>query len=94
MTGTRAPEGGTRCLRNVLGRFATGVVAVASQDPVTGVRSGLAANSFCSVSLDPPLVSFCVAETSTSWPRIRVAAGCWASASWVSVTARPRPGSR
>ncbi|MGX1676050.1 flavin reductase family protein [Streptomyces sp. NPDC055400] len=71
MTGTRALEGGTRCLRNVLGRFATGVVAVASKDPATGSRSGLAANSFCSVSLDPPLVSFCVADTSTSWPRIR-----------------------
>ncbi|KOV74748.1 flavin oxidoreductase [Streptomyces sp. NRRL WC-3723] len=66
-------EGGARCLRNVLGRFATGVVAVAGRDPVTGDRAGLAANSFCSVSLDPPLVSFCVAHTSTSWPRIRSA---------------------
>ncbi|MEY9841204.1 flavin reductase family protein [Streptacidiphilus sp. EB103A] len=65
--------GGTRCLRNVLGRFATGVVAVASVDPDTGRRSGLAANSFCSVSLEPALVSFCVARTSTSWPHIRAA---------------------
>jgi flavin reductase (DIM6/NTAB) family NADH-FMN oxidoreductase RutF len=65
--------GGTRCLRNVLGRFATGVVAVASMDPETGRRAGLAANSFCSVSLEPALVSFCVARTSTSWPHIRAA---------------------
>nr|WP_221475696.1 flavin reductase family protein [Sphaerisporangium rubeum] len=63
---------GTRCLRNVLGRFATGVVAVAALDD-DGRRAGLAANSFCSVSLVPPLVSFCVARTSTSWPRIRTA---------------------
>lgn len=73
MTGTLGLEGGSRCLRNVLGRFATGVVAVAGRDPVTGRRSGLVANSFCSVSLEPPLVSFCVAHTSTSWPRIRSA---------------------
>ncbi|WP_316784269.1 flavin reductase family protein [Streptomyces sasae] len=65
--------GGSRCLRSVLGRFATGVVAVAGCDPVTGGRAGLVANSFCSVSLDPPLVSFCVAHTSTSWPAIRAA---------------------
>lgn len=64
---------GSRCLRSVLGRFATGVVAVASGDPRTGERAGLVANSFCSVSLDPPLVSFCVAHTSGSWPRIRAA---------------------
>ncbi|MBT2442558.1 flavin reductase family protein [Streptomyces sp. ISL-36] len=73
MGGTAAELGGSRCLRSVLGRFATGVVAVASADPRTGERAGLAANSFCSVSLDPPLVSFCVAHTSSSWPRIRAA---------------------
>ncbi|MGW1752482.1 flavin reductase family protein [Streptomyces sp. NPDC002092] len=66
-------EGGSRCLRNVLGRFATGVVAVTGREAGTGERAGLVANSFCSVSLDPPLVSFCVAHTSTSWPRIRAA---------------------
>ncbi|NJP45192.1 flavin reductase family protein [Actinacidiphila epipremni] len=64
-------EGGTRCLRNVLGRFATGVVAVAAADPADGTRAGLVANSFCSVSLEPALVSFCVAHTSGSWPLMR-----------------------
>jgi 3-hydroxy-9,10-secoandrosta-1,3,5(10)-triene-9,17-dione monooxygenase reductase component len=63
-----------RHFRNVLGRFATGVVAIAAVDPDTGEACGLAANSFTSVSLDPPLVSFCVAHTSTSWPRVRQAA--------------------
>ncbi|MFI6325990.1 flavin reductase family protein [Nonomuraea sp. NPDC050556] len=57
--------------RSVLGRFATGVVAITAVDPETGEPCGLAANSFTSVSLDPPLVAFCVAHTSTSWPRVR-----------------------
>lgn len=71
MSAAPAAPVGSRCLRSVLGRFATGVVAVASRDPRTGERAGLAANSFCSVSLEPALVSFCVAHTSSSWPRIR-----------------------
>ncbi|MFD5322364.1 flavin reductase family protein [Streptomyces sp. NPDC127092] len=73
MSGVTVVPADERCLRSVLGRFATGVVAVAARDAVTGERAGLAANSFCSVSLDPPLVSFCVAHTSSSWPRIREA---------------------
>ncbi|NUU22280.1 MAG: AMP-binding protein [Streptomycetaceae bacterium] len=59
--------------RRVLGHFATGVVAITAIDPATGTPTGLAANSFTSVSLDPPLVAFCVAHTSSSWPRIREA---------------------
>ena len=39
----------------------------------TASPSGVAANSFTSVSLDPPLVLFCVARTSTTWPRIEKA---------------------
>lgn len=57
--------------RNVLGRFATGVVAITAIDPETGAPTGLAANSFTSVSLDPALVAFCVAHTSSTWPRVR-----------------------
>jgi flavin reductase (DIM6/NTAB) family NADH-FMN oxidoreductase RutF len=33
----------------------------------------MSVGSFTSVSLDPPLVAFCPARTSTSWPRIRTA---------------------
>ena len=62
-----------RRFRSVLGLFATGVVAITAIDPDTGQPCGLAANSFTSVSLDPPLVAFCVAHTSTSWPRLRAA---------------------
>ncbi len=57
--------------RSVLGRFATGVVAITGIDASAGRPTGLAANSFTSVSLDPPLVAFCVAHTSTTWPRLR-----------------------
>lgn len=59
--------------RQVLGHFATGVVAITAVDPENGLPTGLAANSFTSVSLDPPLVGFCVAHTSTSWPRVQQA---------------------
>jgi 3-hydroxy-9,10-secoandrosta-1,3,5(10)-triene-9,17-dione monooxygenase reductase component len=55
--------------RQVLGHFATGVTVVtclAGDRPV-----GLAVNSFTSVSLDPPLVAFCVSTASATWPRLR-----------------------
>lgn len=68
-----APHGAAKHFRSVLSRFATGVVAITALDPDSGQPSGLAANSFTSVSLDPPLVAFCVAHTSTSWPRLRTA---------------------
>ena len=54
--------------RQVLGHYPTGVTVVAAIDDHHPV--GLAIGSFFSVSLDPPLVGFCVARTSSSWPRI------------------------
>ncbi|HEX4790781.1 MAG TPA: flavin reductase family protein [Actinospica sp.] len=63
---------GPAALRRVLGAFPTGVTALAAL--VDGEPVGLAANSFTSVSLDPPLVSVCVATTSQTWPRLRRAA--------------------
>ncbi|MGI5240634.1 flavin reductase family protein [Dactylosporangium sp. CA-139066] len=56
-------------LRRVFGAFPTGVTAVAAL--VDGAAVGLAASSFTSVSLDPPLVSVCIARTSTTWPVLR-----------------------
>ena len=44
-----------RELRNALGRFATGVCVVTTID-AQGRAVGMTANSFSSVSLDPPLV--------------------------------------
>ena len=57
--------------RQVLGHFATGVTVITAIDD--GEAVGLAANSFTSVSLEPPLVAFCAAHESTTWPRIRAA---------------------
>lgn len=56
-------------LREAFGVFPSGVVAVAAT--VDGAPTGLAASSFTSVSLDPPLVSFSVANTSKTWPDLR-----------------------
>jgi flavin reductase (DIM6/NTAB) family NADH-FMN oxidoreductase RutF len=56
-------------LRRVFSTFPTGVVAVAAL--VDGRPAGMAASSFVSVSLEPPLVSVCVAHTSTTWPLLR-----------------------
>ena len=54
--------------RQVLGHFCTGVTVV------TGIHEGepvgFTAQSFTSVSLDPPLVLVCPAKSSASWPRI------------------------
>jgi len=56
-------------LREAFGIFPTGVVAVAAK--VDGLLVGLAASSFTSVSLDPPLVSFSIARSSKTWPDLR-----------------------
>jgi flavin reductase (DIM6/NTAB) family NADH-FMN oxidoreductase RutF len=57
-------------LREVLGHFATGVVVVtARRDDDTLL--GFTCQSFVSLSLDPPLVSFAPSRTSSTWPRIR-----------------------
>lgn len=55
--------------RKVLGHFPTGVTVVAAV--VDGRPAGLAVGSFFSVSLDPPLVGFCVNKTSSSWATIK-----------------------
>jgi flavin reductase (DIM6/NTAB) family NADH-FMN oxidoreductase RutF len=57
--------------RTVLGHYPTGVVAVTAL--CDGEPVGMVAGSFTSVSLDPPLVGFLPARTSTSWPRIAAA---------------------
>jgi flavin reductase (DIM6/NTAB) family NADH-FMN oxidoreductase RutF len=56
-------------LRHTLAGFATGIAVVAAE--VEGQVVGISANSFTSVSLDPPLVSISFDRTSTSWPVLR-----------------------
>ncbi|MER5869844.1 flavin reductase family protein [Streptomyces sp. NPDC002044] len=71
--------------RAVLGNFASGVTVITAPAVEDGDDSGdgskdgtgagggpagFACQSFASLSLDPPLVTFMVARTSTTWPRI------------------------
>jgi len=62
----------SRHLRTALGRFATGVTIVTCAD-ADGRFVGLTANSFNSLSLDPPLVLWSLRETSPSMAAFLVA---------------------
>ena len=55
-----------RQFRNALGSFATGVTIITTRSP-DGADVGVTANSFNSVSLDPPMVLWSLAKTSTSF---------------------------
>jgi flavin reductase (DIM6/NTAB) family NADH-FMN oxidoreductase RutF len=66
------PDLDPHVLRSAFGSFPSGVVAVAAV--VGGQPRGLAASSFTSVSLEPPLVSVSVAACSRTWPLLREAA--------------------
>ena len=55
-----------RALRNAFGTFMTGVTVVTSYD-ADGKPLGFTANSFTSVSLEPPLVLVCLANTSSNY---------------------------
>ena len=59
-----------RELRDACGEWITGVCVVTSTD-ATGAPVGMAVNSFSSLSLEPPLILFCPAKTSSTWPHIR-----------------------
>jgi len=59
-------------MRDVLGHFASGVVVVTARAD-DDRPLGFTCQSFASLSLDPPLVSFAPARTSSTWPRIRAA---------------------
>lgn len=59
-----------RQLRDVLGTFVTGVTVVTTRDE-SGTAHGVTANSFSSVSLDPPLVLWSQSLSSKSYPAFR-----------------------
>lgn len=63
--------------RSALGVVPTSVAVIATltEDGPVGVAVG----SFVSVSLDPPLVGFFIADSSSTWPRIRPTGGFSAS---------------
>ena len=56
-------------LRRAFGCFPSGVTAVCAM--IDGEPVGMAASSFTSVSVAPPLVSVCVQDVSATWPRLR-----------------------
>jgi len=56
---------GAKAFRQCLGKFATGVTVVTCTD-AGGDPCGITANSFSSVSLDPPLVLWNIAKVSNS----------------------------
>ena len=56
-------------LRQAFGCYPSGVTAVCAL--IDGTPTGMAASSFTSVSIEPPLVSICVQNSSTTWPRLR-----------------------
>lgn len=56
-------------MRHVMGHFGTGVAVITAHDGRRPV--GFTCQSLTSVSLEPPLISFCPARTSSTWPVIR-----------------------
>jgi 3-hydroxy-9,10-secoandrosta-1,3,5(10)-triene-9,17-dione monooxygenase reductase component len=65
----RPPAADERSFRDALARFATGVAFVTAAPD--GEPAGLIVNSLTSVSLEPPLVSFCPSRSSLTWTRMR-----------------------
>jgi flavin reductase (DIM6/NTAB) family NADH-FMN oxidoreductase RutF len=59
------PPVDARALRQALGMFLTGVTIVTTVDE-NGASRGITANSFTSVSLDPPMILFCVDRAAAS----------------------------
>jgi crotonobetainyl-CoA:carnitine CoA-transferase CaiB-like acyl-CoA transferase/flavin reductase (DIM6/NTAB) family NADH-FMN oxidoreductase RutF len=60
-----ADKAARTALRDAFGRFATGVTVVTTRQP-DGTPRGFTANSFTSVSLDPPLLLVCIGKTALS----------------------------
>ena len=60
-------------LRQALGAFATGVTIVTTVTAESGEPVGFTANSFTSVSLEPPLLLVCLAHTAASYRAFREA---------------------
>lgn len=63
-----------RALRNAFGAFLTGVTVVTTRNGA-GEPIGFTANSFTSVSLDPPLLLVCLAKTSRNFDAVTGSTG-------------------
>lgn len=62
-------EWDSRTFRNTMGQFCTGVVIATGT--LRGEPAGFAAQSFVSLSIDPPLIALCPGKGSSSWPKLR-----------------------
>jgi 3-hydroxy-9,10-secoandrosta-1,3,5(10)-triene-9,17-dione monooxygenase reductase component len=60
-----------RRIRNVLGHFATGLTVITAA--TENGPAGFTCQSFASLSLEPALVTFSPARTSSTWPLLRAA---------------------
>mgnify|MGYP001192611020 CR=1 FL=1 len=60
-----------RSLRNIFGKFATGVSVVSFYNK-KGTPKGITVNSFSSVSLDPPIVLWCLADNSDLYGELSI----------------------
>ena len=58
-------------LRRALGAYATGVTIVTARDPRSSEPVGFTANSFTSVSLEPPILLVCLAHTAAGYATFR-----------------------
>ena len=63
----------SKAFRNALGAFPTGIAVVTAQG--AGSHVGITVNSFTSVSLDPPLVLWCIDRKSARYPAFAAAPG-------------------
>ncbi|MCF8602607.1 flavin reductase family protein [Gordonia sp. HY442] len=73
MTGSSplTPVSAEGALKQAYSCFPTGVVAVCRRTSDGDV--GMSASAFTTVSLDPPLVSVCVRDGSSTWPQLATA---------------------
>ena len=69
--GTGGMEPDSKRFRTVLGHYPTGISVITANS--TDRPVGMAVGTFTSVSLEPPLVAFMPAKSSTTWPHIREA---------------------
>lgn len=62
-----------RSFRKALGCFATGVTVVTATNPETKAMAGVTVSAFSSLSLEPPLVLFCLSANNSSLDTFRKA---------------------
>ena len=74
LTNRLDPEIDPRALRDCCGTFATGVAVITTRRP-DGTPAGMVANSFSSVSLDPPLILWSLALSAPSLSAFRAHPG-------------------